>query len=460
VSGTFAVVAPANSILRVLPKCDAFILRAVIFLSLQEDWDSHMTEKRKPKFFYGYIIVSASIITTAVMWGTLYSFGVFFKPMLTEFGWTRAATSAAYSFCILLSAFLSIIMGRLTDRFGPRLVIRICGFSLGLGYLLMSQINAVWQLYVLYGVMVGIGISGAYAPLLATVGRWFIKRRGMMTGIASAGGAVGAMTIPPIVGWLISVYDWRTSYIITGIVALLLVVLAAQFLKRDPSQIGVLPYGGEQTSENGAELQASSFSVHEAMHTRQFWLLCAVFTCNLLPLSAMVVHVVVHAIGLGVLPTSAANIMAFMGIGGIVGRITLTSAADKVGNKLAMIIGFILMAVTFIWLMAAKEVWMLYLFGFVFGFASHSLIALIALSTVELFGLGSLGVLLGAVNSGGAIGEGIGPVLAGGIFDITGSYQGTFLLLLAISVTGIILSSLLRRTDKLSLVPTSTPTRN
>jgi len=386
------------------------------------------------------------------MWGTLYSFGVFFEPVLTEFGWTRAATSAAYSFCIFLSAFVSIIMGRLTDKLGPRLVMTVCGFFLGLGYLLMSQTSSIWQLYVFYGLFIGIGMSGAYVPLLSTVGRWFVKRRGMMSGIASAGGGVGAIIIPPMVGWLISIYQWRTSYIIVGIIALLLVVLAAQFLKRDPSQIGQLPYGGGQVTEDKINLETRSFSVQEAMHTRQFWLLCAMFACTLLPLSAMVVHIVIHATDLGILATSAANIVAFIGIGGTIGRIILASAGDRIGNKAATIIGFILMAAALLWVMAAKEVWMLYLFGVAFGFASHALIALMPPMIAELFGLGSLGVLLGIVNAGGAIGEAAGPVLAGGIFDMTGSYQWAFLACATLGVIGIILTSLLRPTHKKGLI--------
>ena len=166
---------------------------------------------KQPKFFYGYIIVIASFFTIALIWGTMYSFGVFFEPILVEFGWTRAAASAAYSFCLLFSDVLSIATGKLTDRFGPRLVMAGCGLSFGIGYLLMSQMNALWHLYILYGVLIGIGMSGSFIPLVSTIARWFVGRRGMMTGIAMAGGGLGAMVIPPVVRWLISSYDWRTS---------------------------------------------------------------------------------------------------------------------------------------------------------------------------------------------------------------------------------------------------------
>lgn len=381
------------------------------------------------------------------MWGALYSFGIFFEPMLIEFGWSRAATSAAYSFTILTSGFLSIIAGRLTDKFGPRLVMTVCGFSLGLGYLLMSQTDSIWQLYVFYGLLIGIGMSGAYVPLISTVGRWFVKRRGMMIGIASSGAGIGAIIMPSLAGQLISLYQWRVSYIITGIIALVIIVFSAQFLKRDPGQIGQSPYGGEQVTGEKINWEAGSFSLQESAHTWQFWLLCAIFAFNLFPLSAIVVHATIHATGLGIPAASATYIMPSLGAGGIAGRIILASTGDRIGNKPALIIGFALMAASLLWLMAARELWMFYLFGIAFGFAAQGLIALSAPMAAELFGLGSLGVLIGVINGIGAIGEASGPILTGRIFDVTGSYYWAFLICTALSVLGIILATLLKPTS-------------
>ncbi|GAH62425.1 unnamed protein product, partial [marine sediment metagenome] len=141
-----------------------------------------LTDK-KPGFFYGYIIVLAAFGIQMVAWGMFNSYGVFFKPLTTEFGWTRAMTSSAVSLAMLVYGLLGIAMGRLTDRFGSRMIMVVCGFFLGLGYLLMSQVNTTWQLYLFYGLMVGIGVSALDVSLLSTVARWFVKKRGMMTGI-------------------------------------------------------------------------------------------------------------------------------------------------------------------------------------------------------------------------------------------------------------------------------------
>ena len=134
-----------------------------------------MIENKQPKIFYGYIVVAASFLIYMVMWGTYYTFGIFFKPFLVEFGWTRAMTSGAYSLSLILHGLLGIVAGKLTDRFGPRVVVTACGLLLGSGYLLMSQVSAIWQLYLFYGVIIGIGISGGFIPLVSTVARWFVK---------------------------------------------------------------------------------------------------------------------------------------------------------------------------------------------------------------------------------------------------------------------------------------------
>ena len=201
----------------------------------------------KPKFFYGYVIVAAALFMSIVMWGARHSFGVFFAPVLDEFSWSRAATSGGFSLTWVFTGLLSIVVGRLNDKFGPRIIMTVAGFLLGLGYLLMSQLSSVWQLYLFYGV-ISIGMSAALVPTLSTVARWFVKMRAFMTGIVLAGTGIALMVIVPAANQAILNYGWRTAYIIVGSVAIVVVVIAAQFLRRDPYQVGKLPYGSDGTS--------------------------------------------------------------------------------------------------------------------------------------------------------------------------------------------------------------------
>src|SRR4030067_145931 len=119
----------------------------------------------------------------------------------------------------------------------------IVGFLIGIGYFLMAKITTIWELYLYYGVIVGVGMGGGIAPSLSTVARWFVKRRGLMTGMTIAGTGTGTLLMPLIASWLISTYNWRTSFTIIGIAVFILIVGLAQLLIRDPGRKGLLPYG-------------------------------------------------------------------------------------------------------------------------------------------------------------------------------------------------------------------------
>jgi len=407
-----------------------------------------LIENRKPKFFYGYIIVTAAFCIQMVAWGISSTFGVFFKPLLTEFGWSRATISGASSLYSLLMGFLSIMAGGLTDRFGPRIIIGIGGFFLGVGYLLMSQINTIWQLYLFYGVIIGIGASPMDVSLLSTVARWFVKRRGMMSGIIKAGTGIGMLIMPIVANWLISTYSWRISYIILGSLALVLIISLAQLLRRDLGQMQQLSDGEEQATAGSVNLVEVGLSLREAIHTRQFWAICAAYLTILFCVQTIMIHIAPYTVDLGISATNAANVLGTIGGVSIVGRLVMGYAGDRNGNKPAMSICFLILVLALSWLQFAKELWMLYLFAIIYGVTHGGFFALISPMVAELFGTGSHGTILGIVIFIGAIGGTIGSVLAGYIFDITGSYQLAFLICAGVSAIGLILSLLLKPTSR------------
>ena len=401
------------------------------------------TTSKEPRFFYGYIIVIAGFFVMVLMNGAFYSFGVFFKPMLEEFGWTRAITSGAYSLNMILWGLLSIVTGRLNDRFGPRIVITASGFIFGIGYLLMSRISTIWQLYLFFGIIIAIGLSGCFAPIASTVTRWFTKRRGLMTGIVISGIGVGTIIIPPLASHLISIYGWRTSYIFLGITTLVLLIISAQFLRRDPGQMGQMPYGEEKLKPKVLVSETSGFSFQEAIHTRRFWMLSAIFFCYGFIVHTIMVHIVSHATDLGITPVIASGILAAMGGISIAGRIGMGSVADRIGNKRSLLINFFLLAISLLWLLRVRDLGMFYLFAVVFGFSWGGLSIFNSLMTAEIFGLKAHGAIMGLVIFVYTTGSAIGPVLAGHIFDITGSYNSAFIVTAALGVAGFIVASLL-----------------
>lgn len=396
----------------------------------------------KSKIFYGYIIVLSGFLIMMIMAGTLYTFGVFFEPLLTEFGWSRAAISGAYSLYMMMHGLFYIVTGRLNDRFGPRIIVTACGLCFGLGYLLISQISAIWQLYLFYGVLVAAGMSGGFIPLGSTVARWFVKRRGLMTGIVMSGVGLGTMIMPPVANWLIYSYSWRTAYIVVGSIALVLVVLAAQFLRRAPSLMAQLPYGAGEAKKEGLNLEAGGFSFSEAVCTRRFWMLCVVVLCFGFCLQVILVHIVPHAIDKGISAATAASILTVVGGLGIAGRVMIGGSADRIGNKLAFIIGFILMVIALSLVVVARDMWMFYLSAAIFGCSYGGLVAVQSPMVANLFGMRSHGTILGVIAFNATLGGAIGPLLAGYIFDITSSYHLIFLICVVLGVSGLIILTL------------------
>jgi MFS family permease len=403
----------------------------------------------KPRFFYGYIVAGAAFLIVAIAYGSYNSFGVFFESLITHFDSSRATISGALSLSWIVQGVFSIIMGRLTDRVGPRIVLSICGVLIGLGYLLMSRVGAVWQLYLFYGVIIGSGMGGSWVPIASTTARWFVKRRTLMTGIVLTGVGAGTLIVPPVASRLISAYSWPTSYLILGGVVLVAVVLIAQLLRRDPSQTKERPYGESEPEKRELASETHAFSLRGAVHTRQFWLASGMFFCFGFSVYTIMAHIVLDAGGLGISSITAANILAILGGLSIAGRIVLGGAADRFGNRQIFVTGFILMAAALFWLVPARELWGLYLFAAIFGFAFGGCAAAESPLVAGLFGLTSHGLILGVMNLlGFTFGAAVGPLIAGHIFDITSSYQLAFIVAGAVSVGGLVLTVLLSPTKK------------
>jgi len=400
--------------------------------------------KNGSEFFYGYLVVGASLMIMAIMWSAYYAFGVFFKPVLDEFGWTRAMTSGAYSLASMMNGLLTVAMGGLTDKFGPRVVMTFCGLLLGLGLVLMSQIGALSHLYLFYGILVGAGMSGSFVPLTSTVARWFQKRRGLMTGIVAAGSGAGALIGPPVASRLIPVYGWRVSYAILGCIVFAVVVLFAQLVKRDPTEVSQAPYGQNRMEQKELDPEVEGFSLKEAVYSSPFWVLFASGFCYGYCVFAIMVHITPHAIESGISAIRAASILAAIGGLGILGKIFLGRVGDIIGNRYILILGFMFMSVALIWFVTAKAAWVLFTMAGIFGFAYGGIAVSHSPLIAELFGLKSHGLIFGVFDIGVMSGGAVGPLLTGYIFDVTGSYQMAFLLCAVVSFIGIISGALLK----------------
>lgn len=263
-----------------------------------------------------------------------------------------------------------------------------------------------------------------------------------MTGIVFSGFGVGQAVAPPVTNWLISIYDWRQSFLILGIACMAIMVLASQFLKRDPEQLGQSPYGASVAEQNAPVTWG--LSLHEALRTRQFWFICGMYFAFLFCGILVLVHIVIHAIDLGTTPANAANILAIYGVVCIASMNIMGMSGDRFGSRPTFAISFLLMAISFFWLLAASETWELYLFAVILGLGYGGMQVLFSPLVAEMFGLKAHGVILAGVAFGGSVGAALGPLVAGYIFDETGSYRLAFIMCAAIAIIAVILALLLR----------------
>jgi MFS family permease len=403
-----------------------------------------MGEKKTPKFFYGYVIVLACFLVQGIGVGAYIAFGVFFKPLLVEFGWSRAAISGASSMAFFLMGFLGILVGNLNDRFGPRIIMAVTGLFYGFGYFLFSQLNSVWELYLFYGLVVGIGLSSTDVISLTTTARWFVRRRGVMTGLVKVGTGAGQLVMPLLAGILILGYGWRYASVFIGIIVLVFIIGSGQLLRRDPSQMGQLTDGDRDPVAGGVSASEVGLSLQEALRSGRFWMVCIINLLAVYCLLTIIVHIVPHATDIGMEPIKAAGVLSTIGGVSMVGRLLTGIAIDRIGNKKSMIMCFVLMIASFSWLQVAGEMWMLYLFAVIYGLAHGGFFTVVSPIVAELFGIGSHGVLFGIVVFSGTVGGSIGPVVAGHIFDMVSSYQLVFLILVGVGVADLLLALFLK----------------
>jgi len=410
----------------------------------------HRTET---KFFYGHVVIAAGFLTWLIGFGTNATFSVFLTPVTMEFGWTRAEISIGYSLALFVQACLGIIMGWLTDKIGPRLVISVFGSFLGLCYLLLSQINALWQFQLIFGLFAATGISALVAPVMATVARWFAKKRGLMIGIVQAGLSVGGFIFPPFIGWLILTQGWRFAYVIMGIITVAGMILAGLLLKRDPNKQQQLPTAIRvenhlKFKRQDEKLPSSGLSLRESIYTRQFWLIAALYCCFGFCRSSFLVHIVAYIQDLGYSLADGSKVLSVLFGSSLFGRIAIGRLGDKIGSRPSLVVGFLVTAITLIWGLINQDLWGLYIFGIFFGFGWGGQAVLRFSVTSESFGELSMGLIMAVLGLGDSAGAAFGSFFAGYIFDTYGNYQPVFWIGIAVSIAAVILSLLLKTIPK------------
>lgn len=395
----------------------------------------------KSKWFYGWTIVAIVFFMSFLVSGARISFGVFFKPILTDFGWDRAALSSVVSVNMLVYGISSPLIGRLADRYGPKIVISISLLVFAIGMIAMNWTFSLWYMYIVYGIIVALGFSGASSVSVATlVRRWFNRKSGMAMGIAMAGIPTGQLLVIPLAAYLIILYGWRTTNVILGILILLMVFpLIMVLVKSNPSEKGCLTdgdaIGGETAnpigSMNGmvAVNGRMDISLKGAIGTAPFWLLASGwFTCGFTGFLVMT-HLVPFATDIGLSPLAAANALAILGGMSVVGTAGIGVFSDRLGRKNPLALVYFLRVIALPFLMsvtAASGPAPLYVFAVIYGLTNLATLPLTSSMVADLYGPKYMGIIVGTISVIHQIGAALGIYLGGAIFDLTGSYYWAF----------------------------------
>ena len=390
-----------------------------------------------PAFEPRHRIVFGACLVQFVVVGLLFSYGLLFQTFAEEFGWPRAVLSGSMSLTVLSMGLLAAFAGRLSDLYGPRVVMGVSGALFGLGVAAISQVSAPWHLFIIFGGFIGLGMATHDVVTLSTVARWFVRRRGAMTGVVKVSTAIGQICLPTLVAVLIAAFGWRDAIMAVGLAAAVILVLAAMTLDRPPEPVAA--------SGGGAPPADVSVAYRDALRMRVFWTLCAAQFLFFPILVAVPLHIVAHGVDLGLSNAEAAGLVSTIGAASIAGRLVVGGLLDRIGGRRAYMLGLAPLGLSQLVLLTIDAPWPLYGAMAMYGFGHGGLFTVVSPTIAEYFGLRAHGALFGGVLLFGAIGGAAGPFMAGLVFDRTGGYDAAFLAMAVMAAVALALVATLPR---------------
>ena len=398
------------------------------------------------KIFYGWWIVLATNLICLIGFGTwLYSFGVFFKPMMNEFGWTRAMTSGAASLRSIEGGVAGPIVGWAVDKYGARRVIMFGGFVSGLGFAMMPFVNSLLGFYIAYGIVVSIGMSAMlYLPAFTVIAKWFTRKLSRALAVLSLGAGLGGLICAPAAALVISHFGWRTAFLGIGVLIWVVVIPLSLVVRERPEDMGLRPDGDPPDPESDAAWKgddanaagASDYTLKEALVSSAFWIIALTFFFSSLSHSVVFVHAIPALTDAGITAEMAAFSVGLLTVVSIAGRLSFGYLGDFVDKRYLFLFAYILQGGGVLILIVAQEMLTVYLFVAVFGVGFGATVPLLASIRADYFGRAALGKIQGFMSPVTMVAGATGPVSAGYLFDTTGSYDSAFLAVGLLTIAG------------------------
>ena len=405
----------------------------------------------RPRLHPAWTVVLAVALVLMTASGVRTAFGVYVKPMEAEFGWSRAALSEVAALSLFLLGAISPLAGRLADRWGPQRVMTLSIAILGLGALSSAFVSRLWQVYVTAGILMALGSGGAGLAAGSTViARWFEASRGLAVGLASSAISFGQLAIIPLAAAITLAGGWRTSYLVLG-AGLIVVVLpvAARFIRNDPKEHGLRPYGATGPVRAPGEIHAldpaGRLSLTDAAQFPQLWLLMATqFACGYTSVGMILTHFMPHALEHGFSEIQASMALGLMGAMNVAGTIASGWICDRFGRcgplaTFYMVRGLSLLMLPYVWTMSSLQVW-----AVIFGLNYVSTVPPTTTLTLNIFGRHSVGELSGWIFFAHQAGAALGAAVAGWVFEAAGSYSTAFVSAAVVAFAGSALTLFIR----------------
>jgi MFS family permease len=396
----------------------------------------------RKKVFYGWWIVLSTNIICMLGFGTwLYSFGVFFKPMMVEFGWSRAMTSGAASLRSIEGGVAGPVVGWAVDKYGAQKVIIVGALISGFSFALMPLIKSLLGFYLLYGILLSIGMSAMlYIPAFTVIAKWFRRRLSRALAVLAVGAGVGGLICAPTAAYMIKHFGWRSAFLAMGITIWVVVVPLALVVKETPEEMGLRPDGDpaeDEPSEGNSEsspqrespeaLSVPDYTLSQALASSPFWLLSFAFFCQSMVHSVIFVHAVPALNDAGISMEKAAFSIGLLSFVSVAGRLSFGYLGDFTDKRYLFMVSYTLMGLGALILLNARTMPVVYLFIALFGVGFGGNVPLMPAIRAEYFGRAAFGKIQGFMSPVTMIAGAIGPILAGYFFDKTGSYQISFL---------------------------------
>jgi MFS family permease len=407
-----------------------------------------MTSELKRRRFYGpWIVVGAFVLSFCAFGTFIYSFPVFFQAMSVDMGWSRGATAMAIALSALLFGILSMFLGAILSRVGARAMFVWGCLIGGIGFILLSTLTTLWQFYLYYALILTFGIASmGFVPGFATVSNWYVRRRSTALGIVSVGAGAGGAVMAPVANHLISSYSWSTAFLFMA--AMLIVIgtpIAAFVMRTKPEDIGQLPDGEVPEEANPSPVKKNDlaplpgFTFRQAVRTRALWLIGIGGLLWGVGFLMGLTHSVAHAVDIGIPAAVAAGAAGFLSLFSIVGRLGFGWMGDRIDKRYVLMAIMACGLLAYIALMLAKSVFLLYIFAFFLGLCVGGITPLVPAILADYFGRRDYGTIYGFSGMFlREVGCAAGPILAGYLFDITGSYEIAFIVGTVAMAAGIV----------------------